>query len=78
MESSRGMVGETTTLLLSLRGIINRYKGLVLWCIWQGCQIYLTIDLYRGIHGACSKQLTKEVYNGARHGASATFHTTYT
>ena len=76
MESSRGMVGEMATLLLSLYGIIDRDKGLLLGCTWQEYQIRLAIDLHRGLHGACSKQLTKEVYDGALQGASAAFHRT--
>ena len=73
MKSSGGMVGETATLLSSLCGIIDRHKGLLLGCTWQECQIRLAIDLYRGLHGACSKQLTKEVHDGALQGASAAF-----
>ena len=76
MESSGDMVGETATLLLSLCGIIDRHEGLLLGYTWQECQIRLAIDLHRGIHGACSKQLTKEVPDGALQGASAAFHTT--
>ena len=75
MESSGGMVGETATLLSSLCGVIDRHEGLLLGCTWQECQIRLAIDLHRGLHGACSKQLTKEVPDGALQGASAAFHT---
>ena len=75
MESSGGMIGETATLLLSLCGIIDRHEGLSLGCTWQECQIHLAIDLHRGLYGACSKQLTKEPYDGALQGASAAFRT---
>ena len=76
MESSGGMVGETATLLLSLCGVIDRHEGLLLGCTWQEYQIHLAIDLHRGLHGACSKQLAKEIPDGALQGASAAFHTT--
>ena len=58
------MIGETANLLSSLCGIIDRHEGLSLGCTWQECQIRLAIDLYRGLHGACSKQLTKEPCKG--------------
>ena len=77
MESSGGMIGETATLLSSLCGIIDRHEGLSLGCTWQECQLHLTIDLHRSLHGACSKQLTKKPYDGALQGASAAFRTTY-
>ena len=77
MESSGGIIGETATLLSSLCGIIDRHEGLSLGCTWQECQIRLAIDLHRGLHGACSKQLTKEPHDGVLQGASAAFHTTY-
>jgi len=76
MESSGDMVGETATLLSSFCGIIDRNEGLLRGCTWQECQIRLAIDLHPGLHGACSKQLTEEVHDGARQGASAVFHTT--
>ena len=76
-ESSGGMVGETATLLSSLCGVIDRHEGLLLGCTWQECEFRLAIDLHRGLHGACSKQLTKEIPDGALQGASAAFHTRY-
>ena len=76
MESSGGMIGETANLLSSLCGIIDRHEGLSLGCTWQECQIRLAIDLHRGLHGACSKQLTKEPDDGALQRASAAFRTT--
>ena len=76
MKLSGGMIGETASLLLSLCGIIDRQEGLLLGCIWQECQIRLAIDLHRGLHGACSKQLTKEPDDGALQRASAAFRTT--
>ena len=76
MESSGVMVGEMAALLLSLCGVIDRHEGLLLGCTWQECQICLAIDLYRGLYGACSKQLAKEVPDGALQGASAAFYTT--
>ena len=77
MELSGNMHGEITTLLSSLYGILDRYKGLLLGCTWQEYQIRLAINLHRGLHGACSKQLTKEIYNGALQEASAAFCTIY-
>ena len=71
------MVGEMATLLSSLCRIIDRHEGLLFGCTWQVCQIRLAIDLHRGLHEACSKQLTKEVHDGALQGASAAFRTTY-
>ena len=76
MESSGGMIGETASLLSSLCGIIDRHEGLSLGCTWQECQIHLAIDLHRGLHGACSKQLIKEPDDGALQRASAAFRTT--
>ena len=77
MELFGGMVGEMIILLLCFYGIIDRDEGLLLEHSWQECQIYLVIDLHRDLHGACNKQLTKEIHNGALQGASAAFHTTY-
>ena len=76
MESSGGMIGETTILLSLLCGIIDRHEGLLPGCTWQECQIRLAIDLQRGLHGACCKQSTKDVYEEAQHGASSAFRTT--
>ena len=71
------MFGKMTILLIWLYGIIDRYKGLLLGCAWQEYQIYLVILGYRGLYGACSKQLIKEVYDGALQGASAAFYIRY-
>ena len=76
MESSGGMIGETTTLLSLLCGIIDRHEGLSPGCTWQECQIRLAIDLQRGLHGACCKQWTKDIYEEVQHGASSAFRTT--
>ena len=73
IESSGGMIGETASLLLSLCGIIDRHEGLSLGCTWQECQICLAIDLHRGLHGACSQQLTKEPDDGTCKGPPRPF-----
>ena len=52
-------------------------KAYYLGGTWQEYQIRLAINLHRGLHGACSKQLTKEVPDGTLQGASAAFHTIY-
>lgn len=72
MESSGDTVGQTATLLSSLCGIINREKGSILGCTWQEYQIRL-INLHRGLYGAGSKQLIKEVYDGALQGPPRLF-----
>ena len=76
MESSGGMIGEIAILLVSLFGIIDRHEGLLPGCTWQECQICLAIDLQRGLHGACCKQWTKDIYEEVQHRASSAFRTT--
>ena len=56
LESTGGFCGETATLLQSLAKVVDTREHLPPGHTWQRLQESLSIDLQRGLHGACLKQ----------------------
>jgi hypothetical protein len=56
LESTGGFCGETATLLQSLAKVVDTREHLPPGHTWQQLQERLSIDLQRGLHGACLKQ----------------------
>eukprot|EP00438_Fugacium_kawagutii_P000312 Skav205273 [mRNA] locus=scaffold1841:208849:211374:- [translate_table: standard] len=56
LESTGGLAAETTRLLQALCTLVDRREGRAGGCTWHDLTVRLSIDLQRGIHGACSKQ----------------------
>lgn len=53
MESTRGLAGETATLLQSLAKLVDSRENLPSGQTWQQLQERISVDLHRGFHGAC-------------------------
>ena len=56
LESTGGFCGETATLLQSLAKVVDTREHVPPGHTWQQLQERLSIDLQRGLHGACLKQ----------------------
>ena len=56
LESTGGMTDETDRLLRTLSALVDRKEQRPGGSTWHELSVRLSIDLQRGLHGACSKQ----------------------
>ena len=74
LESTGGYHGDTCKLLESLCKIVDAKEHLPPGHSWQELRVRLSIDLQRGLHGACMKQrLRSETSRLALHEVGSAF-----